>query len=87
MRTVVLMLTATCVLATLGVTGLGETEQLASRGSPVQLTAIGCENPPVVDSWSANLADWPAEMVALGGSTEIAKSDACPKPLPVSKTI
>ncbi len=49
----------------LGATGSGVIEQLAIRGRPLQFRAIGCENPPVAETWIVYFATWPAGTVEL----------------------
>jgi len=63
------------------VTGLDEAKQAAPRGKPLQLKVTDCENPPREEIVSAYVADWPAEIVALGCEVEIVKSGPCPVPL------
>lgn len=87
-RTAVVIVSATGVGAVpVGVTGLGENEQAAKRGKPLQLRATGCKNPPVEENWRLKVAVWPAGMAELDGRADSVKSDCWPSPVPVRRTI
>ena len=70
-----------------GVSALGENEQLAATGKPLQLRVTGCENPENEVRVTSIAVEFPAATVADEGVAVIPKSDCCPTPVPVSKTI
>ena len=86
-RTAVLTVTVTVAGDAPTVTGLGENEQEAPGGRPLQLSATCCENPASGEIVKWRTAAWPAETAALDGVAETAKSGLCTKPVPVSRTI
>jgi hypothetical protein len=82
----VLTITVT-VVGPLGVTGFAVVdEQLAAFGRPLQLSVIGCANPPTGEIVRLNCADFPAGTAAEVGAAEKVKSDCWPNPVPVSRT-
>ena len=79
-RTNVLAVVVTVALAVAGlvpsdVTELGETEQVAAVGAPVQLKETACLNPLVGETARSNVVDWPAEIAAVLGEAVNEKSE------------
>src|ERR1700722_14967812 len=85
-RTAVLTVTVTVAGDAATVTGLGENEQEAPAGRPLQLSATCCENRASGEIVKWKPAACPAETVALDGVAETVKSGPWAKPVPVSRT-
>ena len=60
--------------APVGVTGFGETTQVAPRGKPLQVRLIGCEYPLTGMTCTVKVADCPADTDALGAAVTMEKS-------------
>ena len=81
----VLMLTVAVVEEfAVKVTTPGENEQLDAGGIPPQPSCIGSTKPETDEISKVNVAVWPAETVALGGTLTIEIPGA--KPVPVRRT-
>jgi hypothetical protein len=78
-RSAVVMVTVAVVGPPPTETGLGEATQAAPRGKVLltQLRVTGCENPVPGVIVIGNVAEWPAETVALGCVVEIVKFEFC----------
>ena len=74
-RTAVFIVTVTGTAEDpVGVTGFGVITQVAPTGRPWQTRFMGWLNPLTEVTFRVNVADWPAEMVALGELVSTEKS-------------